>query len=59
MNDLILYTSEDGRCPIKLRAKEETVWLTQLKMAERLAAINTYKMGLMQQLFPSQGEIDV
>lgn len=59
MNDLILYTTEDGRSQIKLRAKDENFWLTQLKMAERLAAINTYKMGLMQQLFPSQGEIDV
>ena len=30
MNDLILYTTEDGRSQIKLRAKDETVWLTQL-----------------------------
>ena len=34
MNDLILYTTEDGRSQIKLRALENTVWLTQLEMAD-------------------------
>ncbi|MER1941101.1 virulence RhuM family protein [Castellaniella sp. FW104-16D08] len=34
MEDLILYTTEDGRSQIKLRAQEQTVWLTQLEMAE-------------------------
>jgi len=34
MNDLILYTTEDGRSQIKLRADSGTVWLTQLEMAE-------------------------
>ena len=34
MSDLILYTTEDGRSRIKLRAQEQTVWLTQLEMAE-------------------------
>ena len=34
MNDLILYTTVDGRSQIKLRAKDQTVWLTQLEMAE-------------------------
>lgn len=34
MNDLILYTTEDGRSQIKLWAQEQTVWLTQLEMAE-------------------------
>ncbi len=34
MNDLILYTTEDGRSRIQLRADEKTVWLTQLEMAE-------------------------
>jgi hypothetical protein len=29
MSDLILYTTEDGRSQIKLRAQEQTVWLTQ------------------------------
>ena len=33
MNDLILYTTEDGRSQIKLRAEQQTVWLMQLEMA--------------------------
>ena len=34
MNDLILYTTEDGQSQIQLRADLGTVWLTQLEMAE-------------------------
>ena len=38
MNDPILYTTEDDRSQIELRAQEQTVPLTQLEMAERLHA---------------------
>lgn len=31
---LILYTTEDGESQIQLRAEDETVWLTQLEMAD-------------------------
>ncbi len=34
MTQLILYTSEDGKSQIQLRAEGGTVWLTQLEMAE-------------------------
>ncbi len=34
MNDLTLYTTDDGRSQIKLRAEQQTVWLTQLEIAE-------------------------
>jgi len=34
MTQLILYTSEDGKSQIQLRADEGTVWLSQLEMAE-------------------------
>lgn len=34
MTQLILYTSEDGRAQVQLRADRGTVWLTQLEMAE-------------------------
>lgn len=34
MSGLILYTTEDGKSQIKLRADQQTVWLTQLEMAE-------------------------
>ena len=35
---LILYTTEDGKSQIQLRADEATVWLTQLEMAELFSA---------------------
>lgn len=34
MSDLLLYTTEDGRSQIRLRAKDQTVWLSQREMAE-------------------------
>ena len=45
MSDLILYTTEDGRSQIKLRAKGETVWLSQREMAE-LFDVSTDNIGL-------------
>jgi hypothetical protein len=38
MSDLILYTTDDGQNRIQLRADGQTVWLTQLEMAELFAA---------------------
>jgi len=37
MPELILYTTEDGRTSIKLRAEGGTVWLSQQEMAELFA----------------------
>lgn len=34
MSELILYTSKDGRTHLNLRVEGDTVWLTQLEMAE-------------------------
>ena len=34
MNDLILYTSDDGLTRLNLRVEAETVWLSQLEIAE-------------------------
>lgn len=34
MSDVILYTTEDGKSRIQLRTENQTVWLTQLEMAE-------------------------
>ena len=34
MNDLILYTSDDGQTRLNLRVDAETVWLSQLEIAE-------------------------
>lgn len=45
MNELILYTTEDGRSQIRLRAKDQTVWLSQREMAE-LFDVSTDNVGL-------------
>lgn len=45
MTDLILYTTEDGRSQIKLRAKDQTVWLSQREMG-RLFDVSTDNVGL-------------
>jgi hypothetical protein len=37
MSDLILYTTDDGRSQIKLRAEQQTVRLTQKEMADLFA----------------------
>ena len=45
MTALILYTTEDGKSQIKLRTKDETVWLSQREMAE-LFDVSTDNVGL-------------
>ena len=34
MSDLILYTSDDGQTRLNLRVATDSVWLTQLEIAE-------------------------
>lgn len=34
MNELILYTSDDGQTRLHLRVESETIWLSQLEIAE-------------------------
>ncbi|MGG4605063.1 virulence RhuM family protein [Paenalcaligenes sp. Me131] len=36
MNELILYTSDDGQTRLHLRVESETIWLSQLEIAELL-----------------------
>ncbi|HFI0716763.1 TPA: DNA-binding protein, partial [Streptococcus suis] len=33
-NDIILYTTDDGKASIELHLDNGTVWLTQLELAE-------------------------
>ena len=47
VSQLILYTTEDGRSQIQLRAHEQTVWLSQLELAELFA---TSKQNIGQHL---------
>ena len=56
MNDLILYTSEDGRSEVKLRAKDQTVWLTQREMAQ-LFDVSTDNVGLHVRNVFEDGEL--
>ena len=57
MSDLILYTTEDGRSQIKLRAQEQTVWLTQLEMAELFDATKQNISLHLKNVF-GDGELD-
>lgn len=58
MNDLILYTTEDGRSQIKLRVQEQTVWLSQLEMAE-LFDTTKQNVSLHLKNILEDGELDV
>ncbi|PAW71612.1 MAG: hydroxyacid dehydrogenase [Verrucomicrobiia bacterium Tous-C4TDCM] len=57
MNDLILYTTEDGRSQIKLRAKDQTVWLSQREMAQ-LFDVSTDNVGLHLKNLFADGELE-
>jgi hypothetical protein len=57
MTDLIFYTTDDGRSQIKLRAKDQTVWLTQLEMAELFDATKQNISLHLKNLF-EEGELD-
>ena len=57
MNDLILYTTEDGRSQIQLRTENQTVWLTQLAMAELFDATKQNISLHLKNLF-EDGELD-
>lgn len=39
MTDMVLYTSEDGLTRLDLRVEGQTVWLTQLEIAELFQSI--------------------
>jgi hypothetical protein len=58
MNDLILYITDDGRSQIKLRAKEQTVWLTQREMAQ-LFDVSTDNVGLHLKNIFADGELEL
>jgi hypothetical protein len=56
MNNLILYTTEDGKSQIKLRAKDQTVWLSQREIAE-LFDVSTDNVGLHLKNIYEDGEL--
>jgi len=56
MNDVILYTTDDGRSQIKLRAKDQSAWLTQLEIAELFDATKQNISLHLKNLF-EEGEL--
>ncbi len=56
MNDMILYTTEDGRSQIKLRAARQTVWLTQREISE-LFDVSVDNIGLHLKNIYEDGEL--
>ncbi len=58
MTGLILYSTEDGKTQIKLRAKDQTVWLTQREMAE-LFDVSTDNVGLHLKNIFADGELEL
>jgi hypothetical protein len=54
VSGLILYTTEDGKSRIQLRAKDQTVWLSQREMAQ-LFDVSTDNVGLhLKNLFADE-----
>ena len=58
-NEILLYQTDDGKTKIEVRLEEETVWLSQVKMAElfqttkqniSLHINNIYKEGELQEV---------
>ncbi|MCL4770644.1 MAG: virulence RhuM family protein [Burkholderiaceae bacterium] len=56
MSSLILYTTDDGKSQIQLRAKDLTVWLSQREMAE-LFDVSTDNVGLHLKNIYEDGEL--
>ena len=57
MSDLILYTTEDGRSQIQLRARDQTVWLSQREMSQ-LFDVSTDNVGLHLKNIFADGELE-
>lgn len=57
MNDLILYTTDDGKSRIQLRAKDQTVWLSQREMSQ-LFDVTTDNVGLHLKNIFEDGELE-
>ena len=57
MSSLILYTTDDGKSQIQLRAKDQTVWLSQREMAESFD-VSTDNVGLHLKNIYKDGELN-
>ncbi len=56
-SDILIYQAEDGKTRIDVRLEDETVWLTQISMAElfqtTVANINIHVKNILE-----EGELD-
>lgn len=57
MNELIIYTTEDGQSRIQLRADNGTVWLSRMEMAELFRTTRQDVAKHLKAIF-SEGELD-
>lgn len=57
MSNFILYTTEDGKSQIQLRADQDTVWLTQLEIADLFNATKQNISLHLKNIF-EDGEIE-
>jgi hypothetical protein len=57
VTELILYTTEDGRSQIKLKADQQTVWLSQFEIAELFDATKQSISLHLKNIF-ADGELD-
>lgn len=55
---LILYTTEDGKSRIQLRAKDRTIWLSQREMAQ-LFDVGTDNISLHLKNIFEDGELSL
>ena len=58
MSNFILYTTEDGKSRIQLRANQDTVWLTQRQISE-LFDVSPDNVGLHLKNIYDDGELDL
>lgn len=58
MSDLILYTSDDGQTRMQLRVEGQTIWLTQLEIAE-LFQTTKQNVSLHAKNIFEEGELDL
>ncbi|MFN6135925.1 MAG: hypothetical protein ACK475_06600 [Bacteroidota bacterium] len=57
MNYFILYSTDDGLVQIKLRAKDQTVWLSRKEMSQ-LFDVSTDNVGLHLKNIFEDGELE-
>ena len=53
-NEILLYTGPDGRVKVEIFLKDETIWLTQQKIADLFAVDRTVITKHLKNIFDSR-----